>query len=955
MFRPLARGRRAPAAVLALLAVLFLLPAPSHAASYPPWFHFRTISTARVSVHFPDGYEAMARQAAALADEILERHTRRYGQTVGRVHVVIVDAQDDPNGFASPLPYPLVTIRAVAPDGSDAFGNLDGWLRLVLTHELAHVVHLETAHGLWRAGRHVFGRAPFLFPNSLAMSWMIEGLATYEETEGTAFGRGRNPDSRMVLRAAALEGRFPKEDQAIYGLDAWPAGQTPYVFGEAFLRRLTDESGPETMPRMARQHATQIIPFLDGRTVKKATGAGLHRQWKTWAGLSMESFEHEVASRRAAGLTESVAVTTRGIRQNDPRFAPDGQWIAYSSGTLERFPEIRLVRRDGTSDRRVALRSGGSGLSWAPDGRALVFAELHVHRTFAVHGDLAAVDVESGRVRRLTRGMRAYDPDVSPDGRTVVFARKLGDRSDLFTVALAGGGVRQLTASAAGVEWSGPRWSPTADAVVAARLLPGGWLDVVLVDPATGAVRQLTHDRAKDIQPTFTPDGAAVVFCSDRDGVSNLHSVRLADGRLSRVTNVLGGAFQPSVSPDGRAVAFSSYSAKGFDVRVAALPPPPDPGAPAGADGNDDAGEAFVDTHPAPPPDPTPSAASVEPYHPWSMLWPRFWTPWVDLGGDDDRFGVATGGSDALFRHVWAAQASYGRLSERLNASGFYLYDRFRTTLLVTGQDTTDVYSNGPLRTQEVNVQAALPVRRTIRSVQTLSATYRLERQAVLGSTDPDDRLNLGGIETAWTLASARSYPMSISPSEGGRLRLAWLHEAEGLGSDLSLDKATAEARYYRRVFGARDVLALRASGGTTWGEPKFERSFAVGGYPDSSLFDIVRTNAALLRGYPDDAFTGRRYASASVEYRFPLFTPQRGWRSLPVFLRHFRGTVFFDAAHAWSKQFQIDDVKTAAGASIGVDTALGYALPATAELTVARGFDEPGDTRVYLRFGLAF
>ena len=327
----------------------------------------------------------------------------------------------------------------------------------------------------------------------------------------------------------------------------------------------------------------------------------------------------------------------------------------------------------------------------------------------------------------------------------------------------------------------------------------------------------------------------------------------------------------------------------------------------------------------------------------------------MDLGSDDDRFGVATGGSDALFRHVWAVQASYGAQSERLNGSGFYLYDRFRTTLLVTGQDTTDVYSKGRLRTQEVNVEAALPVRRTIRSVQTLSATYRFESQSVLGSTDPDDRLKLGGIETAWTLASARSYPFSISPSEGGRLRLAWLHEAEGLGSDLSLDKATAEARYYHRVFGARDVLALRASGGTTWGEPGFERSFAVGGYPDSSLFDIVRTNAAILRGYPDDAFTGRRYASANLEYRFPLFSPQRGWRSVPVFLRHFRGTLFFDAAHAWSKEFQVDDVKTAAGASIGVDTAIGFALPATAELTVARGFDEQGDTRVYLRFGLAF
>jgi len=219
----------------------------------------------------------------------------------------------------------------------------------------------------------------------------------------------------------------------------------------------------------------------------------------------------------------------------------------------------------------------------------------------------------------------------------------------------------------------------------------------------------------------------------------------------------------------------------------------------------------------------------------------------------------------------------------------------------------------------------------------------------------PEDRVDLGGIQVAWALTSARSYPYSVSPSEGARLQVAWLHEAEALGSDLSLDKLTVDARLYRRVFGERDVLALRAGGGTTWGEERFSRSYAVGGYPDANLFDIVRTNNAVLRGYPDNAFTGRRYAALNAEYRFPLFSPQRGWRSFPLFLRHFRGSVFFDAASVWSGDFEGEDVKTSAGASIGLDSAVGFALPVNAELTVAHGFEAQGDTKVYFRFGLAF
>jgi Tol biopolymer transport system component len=945
------------------LAILlpWCLPSVLRAATYPPELRFHTISTDRVSVHFHQGEEGMARQAAALATEILGEHTRRYRQRLGRVQIVLVDVQDDANGFATPLPYPFVTIQTAAPNGSDAFGNHEGWLRLALTHELAHIVHLEEGRGIWAAGRRLFGRAPFLFPNVFAMTWMVEGLATYEETRLTAFGRGRDPDSKMVLRMAALEDRFPKEDQAISALETWPGGQVPYLFGEGFLDYLSERSGADTIPRLGRQHATQIIPYLDGRTVGKVTGLGLHAQWKRWAGTVAESARREQAARSARGLTPSVLVTTRGIRQAEPRFSPDGSWIAYTSSTLTRFPELRLVRSDGSQDHRLTLRNGGSGSAWTPDGKALVYAELQVHRTFSVFGDLSSVDVASGRVRRLTRGLRALDPDVSPDGRTIVFARRLGDRSDLFTIGIDGSGLKRLTSSLAGVEWSDPRFDPRGGRIVAARLLPGGWLDVVLVDAATGAVEQLTHDRAKDVEPTWTPDGQAVVFRSDRDGLSNLYAIRLVetalppdgqsrsesagggDHSLLRVTNVIGGAFDPAISPDGRSLAYSCYSSRGYDIALAsfdlASAVPADP---------------FTDPYPPSRVDPLPVEGRIEPYPLASLLLPRFWTPWFERTGDETRIGAATGGSDALFRHLWALQGTYGSESRRVNASGYYMYSRFRTTLLLGAQDTSDPVEDGLRRTRQLNLQASLPLRRTIRSLQTLSLTYR--RRSERSRAQSEDN---GGIETAWTLTSAKSYAYSISPTDGAQLRLAWLHEAKALGSDYTLEKLTADVRSYHRLLGERDVLAVRLGAGTTLGQRERQDTFAIGGYPEASLLDVFRTNPTVLRGYPVEAFEGRSYAVANLEYRFPLFSPQRGWRSLPVFLRHLRGAVFVDAGEAWgsneSGRFRIGDLRTAAGASLGVDTAIGFSLPATAEVAVAHGFAAQGDTRVYLRFALAF
>jgi Tol biopolymer transport system component len=922
---------------------MLLVTGSAEAASFPPGLRFRSIVTPRVTVHFHQGLEGMARQAAALAGEILAAHEARYGWSrVPRVHVVLADVEDDPNGFATPLPFPLVSLRAVAPNGADEFGNYEDWLRLLLTHELAHVVHLDQGRGFFGFSRRLFGRNPLLFPNVLAPIWMVEGLATYEETEGTAFGRGRDPDSRMVVRMAALEGEFPEEDRASpYTPDRWPIGHTPYLFGEAFLRNVTHRSGTSAIPDLARMQSGRV-PFLDDLTAQKATGFSVHNHWKLWSGEAGSEFQAEAARVEARGVTASRPLTSRGVRQRGPRFSPDGTWIAYTSHSLTRFPAIRLVRPDGSGDRQLARRNGGTSLSWTPDARSIVFDEAEVVRFFSRRYDLRAVDVVSGRVRPLTRGLRAREPDVSPDGRTVVFVRQMGDRGELFTIGLDGRDLRPLTWSAPGTQWGSPRFSPDGDRVAASRWTSGGWLDVVEVDVASGEVVNLTRDRAKDLEPTWTPDGAFVVFRSDRDGISNLYALRRADRALLRLSNVVGGAFTPAVSPSGREIVFSSYSARGYDVHLTSL----DIGSAPSA-------EPFVDAHPPPRASPVGAIGAATSYRSLPAVLPRFWSPIVISRDRETQVGAGTAGVDPLFRHFYALDLSWGTASERLSARGLYQYDRLWPTFLFTGEDSTDVQEEGSTRTRRLNVRATFPVQRTIRSSQSVSLTWRRERERVAGPER--DAVDLGGIEVAWSLSTVKQFARSFSPVDGSQLRAAYLKEDPALGSDVSLSKVVAEGRTYWRLAGETDVIALRLAGGTTFGEPGFTRSFAVGGFPDSELFDLVRTNVAVLRGYPDDAFTGRSFASGSLEYRLPLAFVERGWRSVPIFLRRLHGAVFFDAGHAWSGGLRLREVKTAAGAAIGIDTYLGHGLGVTGTVSVARGLADRGETRAYFRLGLAF
>jgi Tol biopolymer transport system component len=922
-----------------------LAPAAVEGASFPPDLHFRTLEAGHVVIHYPRELEAMARQAAALANEILAHHEARYHSGVGRVQIVLADVADDPNGFATPLPYPLVHIRALAPDGTDEFGNHASWLRLVLTHELTHIVHLEEARGVIRFGRQVLGRAPYLFPNALTPGWLLEGLATFEETEGTPFGRGRNPDVRMVLRSAVLAGELHGEDQANLGLDRWPDGQSAYFYGEAFLRDLDRRFGSRTLPEIARVHSGHVIPYADDYTAYEVTGGTFHTRWLEWEKIELTAFEKEARAITARGVTPSTPLTSRGIRQTGPRFSPDGAWVAYTSRTLTRYGAIRVVRSDGTGDRFVANRNSGSTLSWTPDGSALVFDEEEVHDLFRTYSDLRRVDVATGRVRRLTRGLRARDPDVSPDGQAIVFVRETSSGSEVDVVAADGTGLRVLVPGATGVEWSGPRWSPRGDALVASRLGLGGWLDLVTIDLTTGALVGLTDDRAKDVEPTWSGDGRHVLFRSDRDGVSNLYAVRLADGALLRVSNVLGGAFTPDVAPGGERLAYADYSAAGYDVRTM----------PLRLEGLPEA-EPFSDPYPADRPDPPPAGGADRAYRPGSTLLPRFWTPYVvGLFSGETKIGVATGATDPIFRHAYGVDVHVGTDTGRLGFQGYYQYDRFLPTLSVIAEDTSDPEGlDGFSRTQALTLRASVPVARSLRSAQTVTLAWKRERDSVEDRTQVS-RLDLGGIEAAWSLGSARQFPYSPSPVEGWRLFTALLKEDPTLGSDVSLWKATADARAYTRVFGETDSLSLRMGGGTTFGRPGFDDSFRLGGFPDGSLFDVAGTNVSLLRGYADDAFHGRSVVHANAEYRLPLAHPQQGYRSFPVFVRHLHASAFVDVGEAWSDAFEVGDLKPGVGVSLGADFIIGHHLPLTGIVSLARGLASRGDTQVYARVGLPF
>jgi Tol biopolymer transport system component len=88
------------------------------------------------------------------------------------------------------------------------------------------------------------------------------------------------------------------------------------------------------------------------------------------------------------------------------------------------------------------LTTGPSSVAFTPDGGALIYA---------MNGSLWRQAIGSGEAVELTHTNSTYDhqPDVAPDGRSVVFTRYAGDAFELWRRDLGSGREQQLTSGGA--------------------------------------------------------------------------------------------------------------------------------------------------------------------------------------------------------------------------------------------------------------------------------------------------------------------------------------------------------------------------------------------------------------------------------------------------------------------------------------------------------------------------
>lgn len=214
------------------------------------------------------------------------------------------------------------------------------------------------------------------------------------------------------------------------------------------------------------------------------------------------------------------------------------------------------------------LTSGPSSAAWMPDGKSLVYS---------MAGSLWMQPVGSESATQLTDDMGYdYQPDVSPDGKRVLFVRYSGNSMDIMVLNLEEKKSFLLTdGKSVSLE---PRWSPDGSQLayvstdesghflLHSATLKGNQLTdakVLIADRKTEARRFYYSAWDHSINPAWSRDGKKIYFVNNHDvahGTGNLLTIDVASGQIALIQQEeTNWRMRPDVSPDGTRLVYSSY------------------------------------------------------------------------------------------------------------------------------------------------------------------------------------------------------------------------------------------------------------------------------------------------------------------------------------------------------------------------------------------------------------
>ena len=236
----------------------------------------------------------------------------------------------------------------------------------------------------------------------------------------------------------------------------------------------------------------------------------------------------EIYSMRPDG-SDVRRLTHHPAQDSCPVISPDGRKIAFLSDR-DGNDEIYVCDPDGSDPVRLTCTPYSEGPPrWSPDGLKII--SWVVGPADAAEGNIFVISAGGTGLRWLTGIETAgSSPDISPDGRRIVFSARREGRFQLWLMDAQGSGLRPLTVSAGDKLLA--RWSPRGDRLTYTEVIDfrNSRTRVHVMNADGGGDRVVADKGVVNEDSSWSPDGRKLVFQTSRDGNYEIYAAD-ADGR----------------------------------------------------------------------------------------------------------------------------------------------------------------------------------------------------------------------------------------------------------------------------------------------------------------------------------------------------------------------------------------------------------------------------------------
>jgi TolB protein len=280
--------------------------------------------------------------------------------------------------------------------------------------------------------------------------------------------------------------------------------------------------------RIAHKLADDLVQKLTGTAGVSTSRVVFVRQISPGV---KELFQVDRDGAAPVRLTDYQSLTLSPTVSEDGRVA----FMTYKGGS----PEIWGQRKPGGPMVKLYPLSGNPqghcyAPAWSPDGRRMAFCQGDRRG----NSDIMILDVESGKVRRLTDGNCINtEPAWNPTGNQLAFTSDREGGPQIYLMEDDGSNVRRLTRE--GTYNASAAWSPTG-AMIAYVSRFEGKFDLFVYKLGEGKSYQITTGVASSESPSWSPDERRIVFTSGSRGGMQLYTTDLSGNTLHKLTTFDG-------------------------------------------------------------------------------------------------------------------------------------------------------------------------------------------------------------------------------------------------------------------------------------------------------------------------------------------------------------------------------------------------------------------------------